>query len=412
VWGGPVGPAQVTSRDYTSCDFQGLMDAAPGSGASWTFSMEYATLGSTQGCSDITSWTSVPLCTIRGTDKGCHVNGYPVNIVAPACIRGRATASTSPTPIAHVGGTAAFYCRDATGEAPTHFQTSASSPTGTAFYIGGVAWPTNSARPYWISTGAVLQSCSGLIALAYAPGSGNTWHFQLATSTTALTAGHNCTSLSYATIDDIVTISGATEKSKGWSPTAVKVPDGGCMQIRATCTGGSCDTTASPPLSVALDCSTSGSSPYNGGAANYGDAGSGAFDANHTVRVGPWGIADANTGIIFSQHYWLAPPEGLKACSGAFMFDDAITGTGQFDLGFTVSDTVPTSGQACTDLTYTPTGTLASIAVGAKSGVIPLTPIAIAGGKCFALNVATSGGTPSAGTSDFNWEAYCVANRR
>jgi hypothetical protein len=404
----------VTNHDYATCDFDANIDVAPGTGNSWTLSLEYATLSPTQHCDDIASWTSVPLCTISGANKGCpHLGNILVDIVGPACLRGHAIVGGTPPP--RQGGTASLHCHDASGQSPTHFQGTGGGTTTTSLYGGNQAQTSglNSDRNYWIVTAAPIESCGGVIAVPSAPGSGSTWHIQLAASTTALTAGQNCADLSYTTTSDLCTITGTTQKSCSWEPTAIMVPAGGCLQMRGTCTGGIC-TKFSTGQNYGLDCSASGASPYNAGGATYSDAGSGAFDAGHIFGVGPWAISDKNsaTGTTLSQQFWIAPPTGLNACAGAFTFRDAITGTGQYDLGFTVSDTVPTNGQSCLDLSYTGTGALASMPVEAKSGLIPPTAIAIAGGKCFALNVSTSGGVPSAGSSPFNWQVYCVANAR
>ena len=239
----------------------------------------------------------------------------------------------------------------------------------------------------------------------------------LATSTTALTSGNDCASLTYATSSDLCTITG-TNKSCSWTPAvfATPVPNGGCIQVHATCTGGTCTTWASNGAgpNFGLDCSTSATSPYTAGAAAYESAGSGAFDTDHVFGAGPWGIADALWPFYpESQHYWVAPPNGLYSCGAVFSFANAIVGSGSFSFAFSVSDTALSAKQSCVDLTYSDTPALGALAVGAKSVLVPQTAVTIPGTHCFAVHAIVASGAPSAITipaNQFNWMAYCSEN--
>jgi len=348
--------------------------------------LEYATLPSNQACKDITSWSSVPLGSIAGaTQKGIEGDAT-ANIVAPACLRLHFVLSGARVMLG--GGTAALYFTDG----PMHFDASNSGGTFTnnAYFIGNIGWPT-------ISPGVAVTAAAGVVGVPTPAGSGNTFHFKFAQSTTGLAAGQTCNDLTYTLSGDAATISGATQRSASFTGFPISVPANGCLQIRVTCTGGTC--AAQNDLYAGLDLTTASQ------AASYSDAGSGAFDANH--RFGPctWAISDANCALKFDQQYWLAPPTGLSALAGAFNFDSGVGGTGHFDVGVRYSATAPTSTEACQDLTnYTETGALCSLTNGSKGCSFPLTPISIPPNACFALNVTASGGNPT-NTSSFNWQA-------
>ncbi len=406
-FGGTVSPkVWLTSRDYSSLDFSAAIDAAPGAGGVWTFTIEYAPLPATQNPDDIRTWKVVSLGTISGENKSCNAGNIPVNIVAPACLRGHAAITgTSNT---GKGGTVSLYLYDAKSDGPMHFQgTGGSTVSEGVFYAGNVFRTTNMDRAYWISSGEALRSCSGVVALPIAPGPGKTWHIQIAASRTALTGNQNAADLTYD-LTEVATISG-TQKSCSWTPVPFNVPAGGCVQLRGTCTGG-----ASPVFSgawYALDVSTSSTSPYNGGGPTYENAGSGAFDTNHQFGTGPWAISDrkpTNGNATLGQMYWIAPPSGLRQVAGAFTFESPIGGTGQFDIGLRISTAAPTSDQGCLDCNYIDTPALCSVRAGEKSCRFPLTSVDIPGNACFALMVKASGGTPSY-NGQFNWPVCSVA---
>jgi hypothetical protein len=287
-----------------------------------------------------------------------------------------------------------------------HFQGSGDQPANAGvFYAGNVFRATNMDRAYWISSGAAIRSCGGIVALPVAPGPGKTWHIQIAASLTALTPGQNAADLNY-NLTEVGTISG-TQKSCSWKPVPFYVPDGGCVQLRGTCTGGTLPNGAW----YGLDVSTSNTSPYNGGGPTYETAGSGAFDAGHQFGIGPWAISDAKPidgNATLGQMYWLAPPTGLCSVAGAFTFESPIGGTGQYDIGLRISTVALTSAQGCLDCNYIDTPTLCSVKAGEKSCRFPLTPVDIPGNACFALMVKSSGGTPIY-SGQFNWQVSSIA---
>jgi hypothetical protein len=235
-FGGTVSPeVWVTSRSYSSLDFSAAIDSAPGAGGSWKFTLEYAPLLPTQNPDDITDWRVVDLGTISGANKSCRVTDVPVSITGPACVRGHAVITGTSNP--GKGGTVSLYLYDHEADGPMHFQGSGGQPANAGvFYAGSAFRATNMDRAYWISSGAAIRSCGGVVALPVAPGPGKTWHIQIAASQTALTPGQNAADLSYNLID-VATISG-TQKSCSWEPVPFYVPEGGCVQLRGTCTGG------------------------------------------------------------------------------------------------------------------------------------------------------------------------------
>ena len=406
-FGGTVSPkVWVTSRSYSMLDFSAAIDAAPGPGGSWAFTLEYAPLLPTQNPNDIRDWSVVSLCTISGTNKSCRAIGVPVSITSPACVRGHVVIAGTSNP--GKGGTVSLYLYDSRSDGSMHFQGSGGSTVNAGvFYAGNVFRTTNMDRAYWINSGAPLQSCGGVVALPVAPGPGKTWHIQIAASRTALAPEQNAADLSYI-LTDVATI-GGTQKSCSWTPAPIYVPEGGCVQLRGVCTGG-------VPIPFAgawygIDVSTSSTSPYNDGGLTYETAGSGAFDVRHQFGIGPWGISDAKPvdgNATMGQMYWLAPPAGLCGIAGAFTFEDPIGGTGQFDIGLRISTAAPTSIQGCLDCNYTDTPTLCSVKAGEKSCRFPLTSIDIPGNACFALMVKSSGGTPTY-SGQFNWQVSAIS---
>lgn len=410
VFGGTVSPyTWVDNRAYKALDFYVAIDNAPGVGATWTYTLEHAPLITTEECADISSYTSVALCTISGaTAKSCSALNVPVNITAPSCIRGRAVITGGSNP--GQGGVVSIYPRDTTFDGPMHFMsTTSTGSTSAPFYGNWGQASANHDRSFWISTGSSVKKIGGTAQLTAAPGSGNAWDVKLAYSTTGLTNANNCLSLSYTVTSAVCTISGATQKSCSWDPVDVDVPEKGCVQLRATRTSGSGNITMTVS---ALDLTTDTKAPYNAGEASYSAAGSGAFDANHVFGIGPWAISDAKApaGVAFlNQQYWIAPSTGLDACGGAFTFTSALSGTGTLDFGVVASTAAPTVDQSCLDLTYTPTSAFCQMSSGDKSCSFGLSAVTVPPGGCFALNVTSSGGTLSAGTTPWNWQATCRA---
>jgi hypothetical protein len=246
-----------------------------------------------------------------------------------------------------------------------------------------------------------------MIGVPTAPGAGSTWHIAVATSTTALATGQACSDLAYTTTGELCTITGS-QKECDFPQAALSLPTGGCLQMRGTCTGGTCQPATPFNPNYGLDCHTA-LSTTDGPA--YESAGSGAFDTGHEFDVGPWGISDANAaGRRLSQQYWLAPPTGLARCGGVMVMQNTLGGTGRYDIGLTVSTAAPTAGQSCLDLTYVTTSALCSIQAGQKSCWFPPTATTIPGGACFALSASVGQGAPDAGTSPFNWGASCATN--
>ena len=416
-FGGTVSPYfWVTSYDIATCDVALTIDQAPGAGASWTVTADYAALPVTQNCNDVTSWSTASLGSISGArQKTLTATAVAMPMTAPACFRGHMVANNAPNN--RNGGVASFHCRNASGDAPIHLQGGGAAAASTAWYGGQVGRAANSDRTYWMMPGASLAACSGVVAVPDAPGSGRTWHVTLATSTTALTNESDCSALTYATTGDLCTITG-TNKSCSWTPVvfATPMPDGGCIQVRASCTGGTCtqwSTSANAP-NFGIDCSTSAVSPYTAGASAYESAGSGAFDSNHQFGAGPWAITDALWPFYpESQHYWVAPPNGLNACAAAFSFTNAIVGSGSFSFAFSISDTALGPNQSCVDLTYSDTTASGMLAVGDRSVLVPQTNVTIPGNHCFAVQAIVDSGAPSAITTpanEFNWMAHCWEN--
>lgn len=394
----------VTSRNHYSLDFFAAIDIAPGGGNSWALSLEYATLSATQSCDDVSNWTSVPLCTLSGSNKSCVVRNKPVYIIGPACFHGRAVFTGTTRNLG--AGTASLYFRDG----PIHFQGSGgASANAGVVYGGNVLRSPNQDRAYWISPGVALKNASGVVTVPRPPGAGKSWNIKIASSTNALTPGQNCASLTYTKSANVCTISGSSQKQCNWSPVSLNVPASGCVQLEAACSGGNCATGTINPH-YGLDMGTSDTPPYDATEITYETAGSGAFDNEHSFGIGPWAISDlkpVNGNPTMGQQYWVAPATGLSACAGAFTFEQATSGTGQYDIGLTFSTTAPSGGQGCLDLTYTDSAALCSMRPGEKSCSFPLTPLAIPPGACFALNVKTSGGVPT-NTGQFNWQATCT----
>jgi hypothetical protein len=424
TFGGTLNPlAWLTSRDLVSCNFTANLDAPPGPSGAWEFQLEYVTVNPSQSCDDIPhgGWTAVGLGRLSGADRSLTVNNIPVNIVAPACVRGQLY--NDGTPADRGSGVGSIHCSDASGDGPTHFQGTATAVSTSLWYGGNLTRSTNDDRTHWINTGGSLQACSGVVTVGLAPGVGHSWHAQLAVSTTTLQSDptKNCADLDYTTTPDLCTIAD-TNKSCRWPSTAVSIPQGVCLQLQVSCPGGACQPSASKAAAqyYSVECST-GTISTDAAGAQYETAGSGGFDSDHTFLPTFWAVADANKYIggepgtpgnvgVGSQRMWVAHPSGLNQCGGAFTFQNAITGGGSFDVGFRISTTAPTAGQSCVSLDYTNTATLCNIAVGAKNCVAPPTAVTIPGGACFSLN-ATARGTPAAGTANaFNWNVACRAN--
>lgn len=415
-FGGTISPFYwVTRSDFVSCDFAAAIDDAPGDGNRWTFTAEWAPLAAEKGCDAIPHWTEAPLCSIDGANRSCTAKGVPIAIRGPACLRGRAVIAPGDNRGRHAGqgsgGTASFHCHDASGDGPSHFQgTGQTKLSGGMLHAGAVVRSPNHDRAHWINTGGPLARCSGVIALPAPPAGGETWRVRLAASTGPLAPGSNCLDLSYTTTAELCTIEGG-ERSCDFPPTAVAVPTGGCLQMRVACTGGACEPRAVLPQ-YGLDCSSSAEGRFDGGGPRYESAGSGAFDAAHEFGTGPWGVGDANfASLQYGQAYWIAPPSGLARCGGGFTFQQAISGTGQVDVGLRVASGPLEPGQSCLDADYEDTGTLCSIAAGSKSCWFPLTAAPVPPGACFALHARSSGGTPVAGPdNNFSWQATCAAD--
>jgi hypothetical protein len=406
-FGGTVSPYYwVVNRRITSLDFSAAIDVAPGPGNTLQFTVKYATLSPTQNCTDIPSanWTTVNLGSLSNNQKSFTVSNVPVNIVGPACIAGHML-RTGAYAVSH--GTASLHPHDNTGDGPTYYQGTASTANSSgAFYLGNWHGTTNHDRAFWI-TGSSLKSVGGVLALTVPPGSGNTWHIQVAYSQTALSHSQNCLDLRYNKTADVATITGSQKKAS-WDGVPVNVPAGGCVQIQATWTGGRPISTA--PANYGLTVSGDTASPYSAGGPSYSNAGSGAFDARHMFGPWHWAISDANSALNLGQQYWRAPVTGLNSCSGAFTFTSPTSGTGQFDIGLRTSTAAPASGQGCLDLSYTNSAPLCSMSSGDKSCSFPVTSFNVPANACFALEVKTSGGTPS-NTSPFNWQATCLGRK-
>jgi chitodextrinase len=408
-FGGSVSPPYwVTNRSFTSLDFSAAIDVAPGTGNTLQFVIKYATLSPTQNCTDIPSgnWITANLGVLSSTQKSFTVSDVPVNVIGPACIAGHILRTAS---YAVTHGTASLHPHDSAGDGPTYYQGSASTANSLGqLYLGNWHTTTNHNRSFWIA-GSAIRNVGGVLALNVPPGPGNTWHVQIAHSQTPLSPSQNCLDLSYNTTADVATITG-TQKTASWDTVLIDAPAGGCIQIRATWTGGVPLSTA--PANYGLTVSGSNSTPYNDGGPSYSNVGSGAFDSSHIFGVGPWAISDAtpqNGNAFISQQYWRAPTTGLVGLSGAFTFTSPTVGTGQFDIGIRTSLTAPTVNQSCLDLQYVDSAPLCVMRSGDKSCSFPVSTFNIPANACFGLEVKTSGGTPS-NTGPFNWQATGVAN--
>jgi hypothetical protein len=335
-----------------------------------------------------------------------------MNLTGPFCLRGRGKGTKNAAAFnSRSGGSAAFHCRNPGTTGVMHFQGSGNTNVSTQFFAGNVFRGTNFDRPYWISTGTAVESCSGAIALSNAPGNGGTWHVRIATSTTPLGPNQGCADLSYTVTGDTCTIT-SSNKECHFSPVPSAVPAGGCVQLRGSCTGTCTATTAGP--NYGLDCRAASNGGFGSGGLTYETAGSGAFDnCAHCFNTGPWAISDlaAVPAATLGQQYWIAPTTGLAGCAGAFTFTSPPSGGGQYRVGLRTSTTGLMPGQGCLDLTYTDTGPLCTMGGGDKSCVFPLTSMTIPPNACFALMVTKSASAPpGASGNEFNWQASCVAN--
>jgi hypothetical protein len=410
-FGGTVSPhVWVSNETFDRCDFAASIDEAPGVGNRWTFSAEFAPLATDQSCGDVREWSAVPLCTLGADEKSCSAESVAMALTGPFCLRGKGVGSRGGAAFrSRGGGTAALHCRKTGTQGSIHFQGSGGSPLSTRFYAGNVVRNTQMDRAFWPSPGAALDSCSGVVALRDAPGSG-TWHVEIATSKAALSAGQSCADLSYDEPVAACTISDANKQCH-FPQTPAPVVAGGCVQLQGRCTG-SCGATRGGP-NYGLDCRIAASSALAGGGLAYGSAGSGAFDdCDHCFDTGEWAISDAAAAPAarLGQQYWRAPASGLAGCAAAFTFDAPPSGSGQYQLHLRRSTTAPRAGQGCLDLSYEDSAVLCTLGSGDKSCSFPYRAFEIAPGACFALYATKRAGTP-AGTSgnQFNWQAICLA---
>jgi len=396
-FGTPVGSQDwITSQDITSIDFDFSCNTAPGSGAVMTITLEHAPLDDSTGCNDISSWTSVALGTVTGpSEKGFAVRNVAVDIPAPSCFHARMIWSGTRTQLG--GGLAGFH----TNGAFTHYQGQANGAASSEHvcYIGNVVQCSNvSNRAYFIAP-APVRLVGGVFSVRAAPGAGLSRTVQIGYSSP--TSGQDCFTATQTVTAVVASISGATQKTVRWDPVDLGIPaTARCFQMIETCSVAATCADA-VDLDGALDI-------VMGPIEFFGTAGSGAFDADHSFGVGPWAISDANRAAkTFDQQYWRAPVTGLSACAGGITLQTAVGGSGQYDVGLITSTTAPSTTQAITDLSFSSSATLCSIAAGSKSCFFSMTAFKVPASAGFALNVATSGGTPTSSGVPFNWGVVC-----
>jgi hypothetical protein len=97
-------------------------------------------------------------------------------------------------------------------------------------------------------------------------------------------------------------------------------------------------------------------------------------------------------------------PYDLSGCDGGFMQTTAVTASNHADLEIEYSTAALTSGQRCSDLTYTSTGTLCSIGAGDKSCTFSGASVTAVEGGCMRLKYTPSG---TFGAGDVNWGWDC-----
>ncbi len=369
------------------------LGGAPGSGKTCSFKLQYASISSTQSCSDLSSFTELELGTISGaTQKNLQFSGT-VSMSGVTCGRVYTTCPTANCSAISAGGVFSMFWNG-----PANFAMAGTGTVGatSTTYMGQLGADSNQTidRGFWI-TPVAISAIGGAIS-AGAPGSGVTWTPKIGYSAPLST--QSCGDTTTTQVSTGATITGTSQKSTSWAPVAVSIAAGSCVRLEFISSGGTPATFAG---SAGLDITFA-----NGPGIYMGSAGSGAFNGTHTFGAAPWAISDINTSTL-EQEYWPGPPEGLYACGGGFTFTSAVGGSGQFNIGLTASTTTPTSSQGAYDLTYNNSASQCTAGQGAKSCFFTPTAFYVPPNGYVALNVTSSGGSPTM-SGNFNWDVVCI----
>jgi hypothetical protein len=343
------------------------------------------------------------LCTISGTDKNCNfsidlttINGG-VGIAADSCFQLQVDGSGTPGQ----SGDVIWEMTCSGSEADTSGLSAKGARVGnTTFYCGsGADIPGNcddtlGAVTHFVNwSSASIDACKGWFALEPAPSATpnatKKWVVDPQVSTAAVGSGETCADLTYDTLGGCEI--GSTNRScaTGAIGSCVVPGSGGCYRFRVTPSG-------SPR-------STSGGQKFNF------DVSGGGFALS---RTGSWGGGSSSPYYLANHIHtsstdqlgFVLVPYDLTTCDGGIMQTTAVPASNQADLEILYSTAALTSGQKCSDLTYSSTGTLCSVSAGNKSCTFSGATVPATEGGCMRLKYVRSG---TFGAGDTAWGWYC-----
>lgn len=384
-------------RALQRCKGTFTVKTAPGAGNSWDISLSYflSSLPTTTNCAAAagSAQDSGVLCSITGaTERSCSFDYYqlhPDGALAGACMQYVVTANG--TPAATVGASWSLYCTDgATGDGVSHYHKAQDSGYALTHYLGeGSSGSATGTNAFYVAPLA-YQACSGGVQISApcdtSPGT-DEWDIRWRKSTTPLGPTQDCGDLTYTTVDILSDIQ--PDYYHNWQPTmSFPIPQWGCFGIEmlenTTCAG-----TGVSGEDWTLECTTSGSSPYNGG----GPVFHGGTPVNYisTFYAGP-----TTSGSSPLNTYWISD-KALSTCTGIMVLETQAAAASSWNLKARYSTTGLTGTQSCEALTYTTTSTLCTIGAGEKNCHFSDSSIPVPANGCWQLVVERTGTASSGG---------------